>query len=421
MVRTVWYSSAGGVLGLCLLLLLTACGAAVHSSRPMSSSASLPMEPAISSTTPRVANQNTTPAARAATPTPKPPPTHGVEIPRLREVWHIPSEERTPTHALVYSEVISSNHVFWRVDVPDLTQRTPIISFPRSIQDDGSPRFGLVSPDGTWIAYLRQETDANSLYVVQSDGSQNRLVAEGLGLGSNVRGVYRFVWSPDGHRLAFRKHRIHQDHEVHDVYVYEPQTDDAPRRVTTISRVYPVGWVDTTHILVITNAGQGPKFESIHALTGTPRVLEHYRSNGRLVFREMSPDRQKVLLGWDKGTSSVLDISSHHYHNLDIVAHQSFWGTDSATLLEIPLKGDGLAQIVSLTHPDEPLRLTLLPSFTASSHVTAQSLSPDGRYLVVQEHQNRRTRTLLYDCAKDQWHTIAEPDPVLVLGWLAHE
>jgi hypothetical protein len=274
------------------------------------------------------------------------------------------------------------------------------------------------------MAYLRQETDANSLYVVQSDGSQNRLVAEGLGIGGEMRGFYRLAWSPDGHRLAFRKHRIHQDHEVHDVYVYEPQTDDAPRRVTTIFRAYPVGWIDTTHILLTSiriMEQPVPQFEKISIDTGENTPIIDFPINGGGGFYVLSPDRQKVLLGWNKGSPSVLDISSHHYHNLDIVAHQSFWGPDSATLLEIPLKSDGLAQIVSLTHPDEPLRLTLLPSFTASSHVTAQSLSPDGRYLVVQEHQNRRTRTLLYDCANDQWHTIAEPDPVIVLGWMAHK
>jgi hypothetical protein len=238
-----------------------------------------------------------------ATATPEPVLTPVKQGMLLREVWPMPAAELTPTYALIYSEVISSKNVFWKANLPAMTQRTQLLSFPRSIVDSGYPCFGLVSPNGEWIAYLRQESDMNSLYVVQTNGHHDQRVAEGLGIGGEIRGFYRLAWSPDSQRLVFRKHRIVNDQEKHDVYIYDLQAGSVPERVTTILRAYPIGWLDTKHILLTTIHTidqQSPQFEAIHIETGKTTILSDFPPDAGGGFYLLSPDNlttiQKICL-----------------------------------------------------------------------------------------------------------------------------
>jgi len=77
---------------------------------------------------------------------------------------------------------------------------------PQMIRDNASA--GVVSPDGTRIAYLpdTRTTDSSELWVMDADGANPRKVASAeRGAQPNSPGgwIYPEVWSPDGQRIAF--------------------------------------------------------------------------------------------------------------------------------------------------------------------------------------------------------------------------
>jgi TolB protein len=55
------------------------------------------------------------------------------------------------------------------------------------------------SPDGTQIAFYSAHDGAESVYVMNADGSNQKRVGKGGGLGLS--------WSPDGKKIAFADKR----------------------------------------------------------------------------------------------------------------------------------------------------------------------------------------------------------------------
>lgn len=95
--------------------------------------------------------------------------------------------------SIVYTATVGTlqfpRHLY-RLEVPGLVsnQLTP---------ENTSDEEGVISPDGSMIAFVRCDTSQCALWVMNSDGSaQRELFAAGL--AGNVP-----VWSPDGTRIAF--------------------------------------------------------------------------------------------------------------------------------------------------------------------------------------------------------------------------
>lgn len=93
----------------------------------------------------------------------------------------------------------------WLMDADGGNQR-PLFSDPAA--DD---LYGRYSPDGTQIAYVRDTGDAQSLWIVDADGSRRAL--------ADVEGRFEFYpsWSPEGRYLAFAA----ETDSTSDIYVYD--------------------------------------------------------------------------------------------------------------------------------------------------------------------------------------------------------
>jgi hypothetical protein len=368
--------------------------------------------------TAQVAQESTAEARLLATPTPEPvltPVSQGV---LLRDVWissHTATEEKP---VLLYSSrnSVTGQHAFWQVSMDDIRQHVRIFDIPES--HPAAELYGRMSPDGQWIAYLIGSDNHHTLYVVQSDGTSVRKVAEGLG-GGNGRGIYRFLWSPDSTKLVFQRAESAEQGFVQHLYVYYPDRGQAPTLVTEVLGAELTGWRSDTILVAVIFTGEQIQLEAISIIDGERQVLAPFPSDDHVVFRIISPDYQKVLLEWNQSTTSVLDLRTLQMTPVDLSANQVLWNPDSQTLLEIPLRGNRSASIVHIHQPEQAIPIALMPTHTPSSRFRAKSASPDGNYIAIDHMQHDTfTETRIYDVTNDQWiswHT--EPTSIQVLGW----
>jgi len=87
---------------------------------------------------------------------------------------------------------------------PSLYKLSVLGGDPQMIMDDAAR--GIVSPDGSRIAYLPRPSMSKELWVMDSDGADSRkVVSAGTldQLGSMGSRIFGLVWSPNGKRLAF--------------------------------------------------------------------------------------------------------------------------------------------------------------------------------------------------------------------------
>jgi len=89
----------------------------------------------------------------------------------------------------------------WR---PSLYKLSLLGGEPKKLMDDAAA--GVVSPDGSRIAYLPRPALSNELWVMDSDGANARKVVSATTRGQQVSmpsRIYPLVWSPNGNRLAY--------------------------------------------------------------------------------------------------------------------------------------------------------------------------------------------------------------------------
>jgi len=83
---------------------------------------------------------------------------------------------------------------------------TNVMALTDTADGESQPKW---SPDGTRIAFVRGHGEAFSLYVMDADGSNERLLASGLDGSHSVEPdlFQDFSWSPDGASIAFAADR----------------------------------------------------------------------------------------------------------------------------------------------------------------------------------------------------------------------
>jgi DNA-binding winged helix-turn-helix (wHTH) protein/Tol biopolymer transport system component len=92
---------------------------------------------------------------------------------------------------------------------PSLYKLSLLGGEPQKIMDDAAA--GVVSPDGTRIAYLPNPALSNELWVMDSDGANSRKVVSAATRYHQVSmpgKIYPLVWSPNGNRLAYVEHHF---------------------------------------------------------------------------------------------------------------------------------------------------------------------------------------------------------------------
>ncbi len=125
------------------------------------------------------------------------------------------------------------------------------------------------SPDGTTIAFARSsicDTEDFGIYVVNSDGSNVRLLA---GFGGYDRWAYYQagpVWSPTGHALAFVVRVPTADATP---WTPEFQAENHPRRIREKANYFRSPWQAQRDILYVVNA-DGTNLRALYAVGGWP-------------------------------------------------------------------------------------------------------------------------------------------------------
>ena len=90
------------------------------------------------------------------------------------------------------------------------------------------------SPDGKWIAFSAPK--ANGIGVARPDGSERRVITSEPGSG------YRFAWSPDASRIAFRAARKDAGPRKYVIRVMEVATGEIENSSDVLSDAQPPVW-----------------------------------------------------------------------------------------------------------------------------------------------------------------------------------
>ena len=202
-----------------------------------------------------------------------------------------------------------------------------------------------IAPDGR-LAFLVQRSGRTQLYVMNSDGSAARRVAEGL----DVRGTP--AWSPDGKWLAVAVAGADGDPHLFKI----PIGGGAPVRLLKEYSSDPV-WAPSGKFLVYTGADVGTTF-SLKAVTadGAPfplRDLVLTRGARRVAF--LSDDALVIMKG---------DISHKDFWRVDLTTgheQQLTMFRRGSTIVDFDISADGREIIFDRTRDESDIVLFELP------------------------------------------------------------
>jgi len=152
-----------------------------------------------------------------------------VDVPALGDFNLAPSvirEDGTETVRICYHKTIPNPDGPARGDIKIIQLVYDPQSGAFTVDPDTAPLFieaasgvhywnAEFSPEGTWIAFQRDELGDSAIWVVKSDGTAPPvLVADAPGFGDGGP-----TWSPDGTRLAFASNRDARQNQVGDIYI----------------------------------------------------------------------------------------------------------------------------------------------------------------------------------------------------------
>jgi hypothetical protein len=368
----------------------------------------------------------------------KDPPTATPEIqvtavasgPLLKDIWPaVSAASRTTT--LIYGERNQERsasdqptYTFWRAHPQDLTNREHVATIePQGFVVDWRVT-GEMSPNGEWIAYQSSGHKLTTLYVMKIDGSEQKLVAEGLSVGGS-RGIHRFAWSSNGKQLAFIRYWSDPATQTfgQEFYIYRPGVDHEPQRILRIGPSDLVGWRDSTTLLLLhKSAPKTPlSLESINVETQEREVVTPMVSD----FTLLSPDRNHILVEID-GEIKIFDLTTRMFTDIDvgwlsITMRNVVWAPDSSELFVLPSRGTENVIIISR---DGKIRDDIninIPYFPSSNFEVITS-SPRNDYIVVCE-SNRiiptrsSLQTYLYNIPENKWDILGKSACIQVFGW----
>jgi serine/threonine protein kinase len=215
--------------------------------------------------------------------------------------------------------------------------RVPILGgSARKVAEDAA--VGDWTPNGDRIAFARVDADGTSLFVMDADGSNERLIHQ-----EPLRAVVDVRWSPDGTRLACPFLQPGANVSDPKILIVDVESGETSTVTASLGAGQPVAvaWSGSGDVLLYTQ----PR--------GQANITGHI-----LVRHELASDRPEILLYID-GVSWSLDVLDEG---------QAVVGIDSmrANLQEAPLEGGG----------DAPRWLTLGTSLDRQP-----TYSPDGRLL----------------------------------------
>ena len=124
--------------------------------------------------------------------------------------------------------------------------------------ENADAAYGDISPDGAWLAFVREEQTTPHLYVMPVRGGAARRVIEGSGTLPQ--------WSPDGRWLAFTRDR------TVDGGVFLVRPDGTEEHRLTARGGWPVWWPNGTRIAYLQSVPDGKQEVHTVPLNGGPSV-----------------------------------------------------------------------------------------------------------------------------------------------------
>jgi Tol biopolymer transport system component len=198
---------------------------------------------------------------------------------------------------------------------------------PRVVVDDSLGTLvagGVLSPDGTRLAFARTVDGKSAIWVAAADGSNQVQIS---------RGVWDWDpwWSPDGRWIAY-----HSESPDYDVLVVSVDGGE-PRLVATgPATERPRGWLSDGSAVLVARSGQGDDVALIAPLNGDPprRLGPPMAGNQHVAF---SPDQTKLAFDVHQGggdaTIWVQDVTGGEprqltTENLENAAVPYMWSPD---------------------------------------------------------------------------------------------
>lgn len=271
------------------------------------------------------------------------------------------------------------------------------LDYPSTPGDlDVSPK---VSPDGRWIAFVRNP-QMGDVWRMPAEGGTARQLTR---LGAEMRGL---AWAPDSRSLVFG---IRVDHESR-LYRLDTETGEFA----------DLGIEDAQAPVIASRSGmlafvhRRPHFgiRSVDATTGAATAL--FASTGRDTQPIVSPDGRQLAFTSDRAGRFELwwadlqrPMSLRPLSGVRPDTRQSpVWSHDSQRLLVSVLDGHGAPSVVEI----EPASGHVTPVAIPAERPSQAVYGPDGRLLVIEEYGEGRTELVAY--GQDDWRPLGRIEGV---------
>jgi len=312
---------------------------------------------------------------------------------------------------------------FWRVDLQTGAQ-TLITTRPASFHFNTVVQSQL-SPDGQWLAYAYQpdpNENAGDLYVMRVDGSEERLVAEGIGVVGKGCQAY-FAWSPDSTLIAvnrFDRASADPGWRLELVDITQP---DAAMQLVAAPFLKFGGWVSEERLLLISGYIEDriPRVEEINITTQQRSTVYAFEKDTAMYCIKPSPNVTTALINAGNG-NWLLDIATGQVQSSPVDnSTLATWFLDGSALLMLPPSGPERSFISSTDTSTTREFVRLAPDTPPGTAWSSIDASPDSQYLVAcqfinQEGHSGGAYLLLYTVASNAW-SVLQAGCGPVAGW----
>jgi dipeptidyl aminopeptidase/acylaminoacyl peptidase len=297
---------------------------------------------------------------------------------------------------------------FWRVDLQTgaqtlITTRPILGTFDTMAESQ-------ISPDGQWLAYQRRTGDnAGDLYVMRVDGSEEQLLARGVGtLGGGC--VAYFAWSPDSTSIAVNRFDRASADPGWRLEVVDIAQPDAAVQIVAAPFLKFAGWVSQQKLLYITGSipERIPYVEEVDITNQQRRTLYSFEQDTPMYCIRPSPNGTIAIINAGNGNWQ-LDLATSQIQPSSVYnTSLATWLPDGATML---LLQDDRPFLSRAATPMASAFIHLLPETPPDTSWSSVDASPDGQYLVAcqyitQENRSRNAYLLLYTVASNTWSVI---------------
>jgi len=311
---------------------------------------------------------------------------------------------------------------FWRVDLQTgaqtlITTRPVLDAFDTIAQS-------RLSPDGQWLAYAYQpdpNENAGDLFVMRVDGSEERLVAEGIGTTAEGCEAY-FAWSPDSASLAINRYEDAPVDPGWRLEVVDIEQPSATVQLVAAPFLKFAGWVSQQKLLYITGSvvDRIPHVEEVDITNQQRRTVYSFEQDTGMYCVEPSPNGATAIINAENGNWQ-LDLATGQIQPSSVynIMHAT-WLPDGAIVLVLQDERTFLSRAATPLASDF---IHFLPETPPETNWSSFDASPDGQYLVAcqsitQENRSRNSYLLLYTVASNTWSVIqAECILLSKAGW----